>query len=80
MINHPSMSSRGRRIAGVIAILLVVFLPKRVERGYPGGECRHSARKLVCTSYEVEPLGFYAIEMLASRDIGFAYSSGEDCH
>ena len=81
MINHPSMTSRGRRIAGVIAILVVLFLPKRVECGYPDGECRHTgALRLVCTSYEVEPLGFYAIEALAHRDVGFAYSSGEDCH
>jgi hypothetical protein len=75
------MTSRGRRIAGVIAILAVLFLPKHVECGFPDATCRHPGPlHTVCTDYEVEPLGFYALEMVFGRDIGFAYSSGLDCH
>ena len=29
--------------------------------------------------YELEPFGFYLIEKLAGADVGFAYSSGDDC-
>ena len=80
MINHPRMSSSGRRIAGLIAIAVVVLLPKHVECGYPGTSCRRAGPyRSVCTAYELEPLGFYLIELLAGRDVGFAYSSGDDC-
>ncbi|MBX3156664.1 MAG: hypothetical protein KF773_11730 [Deltaproteobacteria bacterium] len=73
------MSARGRHVAAIIAILIVLFLPKRVEcthgercsRTIPGGR--------TCSAYEIEPLMFYALERLLDRDIGFAYSSGEDC-
>ena len=30
-------------------------------------------------SYEIEPWVFYGLEQLFSRDVGFAYSSGEEC-
>jgi hypothetical protein len=80
MINHPSMTSRGRRIAGVIAVAIVGLLPKHVECGYPGADCRRTgALHTVCRSWELEPLVFYGIELVAKRDVGFAYSSGEDC-
>jgi hypothetical protein len=74
MMNHPSMTTRGRRIAALIGLAVVFFLPKRVECGYPGADC-----PVKCRPYEVEPFGFYVIEYFANRDIGFAYSSGEDC-
>jgi hypothetical protein len=55
-------------------------LPKRVECSYPGATCGHAGRwRTTCTSFEIEPLGFYVIELLAKRDIGFAYSVGDDC-
>lgn len=82
-MNHPRMTYRGRLIAGVIGGLIALSLPKRVECGYPRGESQTCARMNVlhrwCTPYEVEPLVFYMIEHLANRNVGFAYSSDEEC-
>ena len=78
-VQHPSMSSRGKQIAGLIAVLLVLFLPKRVRCGHPGGtDCTvQTSRWTKCTMSELEPLGLYVIELVAKRDVGFAYST--DC-
>jgi hypothetical protein len=75
------MTTRGRRIALLVGVLIAFALPKRVECGFPGGFCQHAGRHHgeVCTFYEVEPWGFYLIEYVAGRDVGFAYSSGDDC-
>lgn len=80
MISHPSMTSRGKRVAGVIAVILLFLLPKHVDCGFPGGECKHAAfLQRTCTPYELEPLGFYLIEKVAERNVGFAYTRGETC-
>jgi hypothetical protein len=71
------MTSSGRRWAFLIGVVIAFMLPKRVECGYPGAQC---IRNPGCSVYELEPLGFYLIEYVAGRDVGFAYSSGEDCH
>lgn len=34
----------------------------------------------VCKYYELEPLGFFLMERLLDRDVGFAYRKGEECH
>jgi len=74
------MTTRGTRLAMVFAMVIVCFLPKRVDCGWPGGECAKPGRfRQMCSPYEVEPLGFFAIEYILHRDIGFAYSSGEEC-
>jgi hypothetical protein len=78
------MTSSGRRWAFLIGVVIAFMLPKRVECGYPGGLCERAIGSTAGGAgkgcyYEVEPLGFYAIEYLAGRDIGFAYSSGDDC-
>jgi hypothetical protein len=74
------MTTRGKHIAAVIAVIILFLLPKQVECGFPGGECSHAALlQRVCTPYELEPLGFYLIEKLAERDVGFAYKRGETC-
>jgi hypothetical protein len=80
-MKHPSMTSSGRRWAALFGVILAFALPKQVECGYPGAaSCQHEARwRMMCTSYEVEPFGFYLLELAFKRDIGFAYSSGEDC-
>jgi hypothetical protein len=75
------MTSRGTRISFVIAILLVCLLPKRTECSYPGASCGHAGRgRTTCTDFDIEPLGFYLIEVVAERNIGFAYTHDEECH
>lgn len=74
------MTSSGRRWALLIGALVAFALPKKIECGFPGGLCSHGgARGEQCTPYEVEPWGFYLIEHLAGRDVGFAYTSGDEC-
>lgn len=80
MIQHPRMTSRGKQLAVLVAVLVVFFLPKKVDCGYPDGRCGVPGRfRVVCTPYELEPLGLYLVEQVAHRDIGFAYTSGETC-
>jgi hypothetical protein len=68
------MSARGKRWAFLIGAVIAFSLPKKVDRGqHPG------PRGYPCTAYEVEPWGFYLIEYVVSRPVGFAYSSDEDC-
>lgn len=79
-MNHPSMTMRGRQIAFAIAVAAALALPRRVDCGYPGATCGHAGKwRTICTSYEVEPLAFYVIELVAHRDVGFAYTAGDDC-
>ena len=79
-MRHPSMSTRGTRIAFLIAAVLAFLLPRWVPCGYPGATCARAGHwRTTCTAYEVEPIGFYALELLAERDVGFAYASGEEC-
>lgn len=80
VISHPSMTSRGKQIAIVFALIVLFFLPKRVECGYPDATCGHPAiLQQYCRYYEVEPIGFWLIEKGLDRDFGFAYSRGETC-
>jgi len=74
------MTSSGRRWAFLIGVLVALALPKRVECGFPGATCQVRRGSEVCTGYEIEPWGFYLLEYVAGRDIGFAYSSGDGCH
>lgn len=73
------MTSSGKRLAFVIGVVLALALPKRVDCGYPGGVCEVSRGKRTCTPYEIEPWGFYLLENVLGRDVGFAYSSGDGC-
>jgi len=75
------MTSSGRRIAFLIGVLIAFMLPKRVECGYPGAAaCGRVVDGRRCTGYQVEPWGFYLIEVLARTNVGFAYETGEDCN
>lgn len=73
------MTSNGRRVAFLIGVIIAFMLPKRVDCGYPDGKCAHVVGHDECTPYEIEPWGFYLIEKLAGRDVGFAYSHDEEC-
>ena len=80
MISRPGMTSSGKRLAVLFALVVLCFLPKHVECGFPGARCgRMGMFKQVCKSWELEPMGFYLIEKLADRNVGFAYKSGEEC-
>jgi hypothetical protein len=74
------MTSSGRRIAFFVGMLIAFAIPKKIECGFPGGVCQHPGpSRSTCTPYEVEPWGFYLIEYIAGRNVGFAYSSDEEC-
>jgi hypothetical protein len=74
------MTLRGRQMAFAFAVLIAFALPRRVDCGYPGATCGHAGKwRTICTSYEVEPLGFYVIELAVQRNVGFAYTTGDDC-
>jgi hypothetical protein len=74
------MTLRGRQMAFAFAVLIAFALPRRVDCGYPGATCGHAGKwRTICTSYEVEPLGFYVIELVVQRNVGFAYTTGDDC-
>jgi hypothetical protein len=75
------MTSSGMRWAFLFGFLLAIALPKHVDCGYPDAPaCQKQGRwQTKCTAYEVEPFGFYLIELVAKRDVGFAYSSGDGC-
>jgi hypothetical protein len=79
-MRHPSMTTRGTRIAFVFAVILAFLLPKRTECSYPGATCGHAGRNgRPCTYSDLEPLGFYLLESVFERNIGFAYSRDQDC-
>jgi hypothetical protein len=73
------MTSGGRRVAFLIGVIIAFMLPKRVDCGFPAGTCTRFVGRSQCTPYEVEPWGFYLIEKLARRDVGFAYSHDDGC-
>lgn len=74
------MTSSGRRLAFFIGVAIAFALPKRVECSYPGATtCGRLVGRQWCTPYELEPFGFYLIEHLAGRNIGFAYTRGDGC-
>jgi hypothetical protein len=74
------MTSRGKQITLLVAALIALALPIKAVCGYPGARCgRPGVFKMTCKDYELEPLAFYLLEKLLDRDVGFAYTSGEDC-
>ncbi len=81
MIRGRGMTSSGMRWAFLFGVILALALPKQVDCGYAGADgCQTQGKwRTMCTVYEVEPLGFYFLELVFRRDIGFAYSTGEDC-
>ncbi|MGE0870417.1 MAG: hypothetical protein AB7P03_17775 [Kofleriaceae bacterium] len=81
MINAPGMTSRGKQVAFIFACIAVFLLPKRVDCGYPGGQCGTYSRDrtMYCTTSDLEPFGLFLIERIAGRNVGFAYSRDVTC-
>lgn len=70
------------RWAFAFGVVLALALPKRVECGFPGGAGSCTTAGMlgtVCRTYELEPFGLYLVELVAKQDVGFAYSTTEDC-
>ncbi|MFT3694916.1 MAG: hypothetical protein QM831_17330 [Kofleriaceae bacterium] len=78
-LRAAGMTSSGRRIAFFLGVLIAFAIPRRVECGYPGATCAIADNGKTCAPYEVEPWGFYLIEYVVGRNVGFAYSTGNDC-
>jgi hypothetical protein len=78
-MRHPSMTTRGVRIAFAVAVLVVLLLPKQSPCHFPGEDCSVVKDGRVCTTTEVEPFGAYLLERLLQRDVGVAYSESADC-
>jgi hypothetical protein len=76
----PGMTSRAKQITALLAVSLGLLFPRQVECGHPGGECAvPGMNRTMCSTHEVEPLGFYLVEWLVGRNVGFAYSRGQTC-
>ena len=77
---HAGMSSRGKQLAFLFAVAIVFLLPKQVECDRPGASChKPGPYHSVCTRHDTEPFGFYLLELVLDRDVGFAYAHEEDC-
>jgi hypothetical protein len=74
------MTSRGRLIAGLVGITLAFMLPKRITCGLGSNGCKHIVNRPECEGYEIEPFGFYLLELVVRTDLGFAYETGDTCH
>jgi hypothetical protein len=80
-VNHPGMTSRGRRIAFVLGVVGALSLPKQVPCEVPGRACRDVRDDIgrLCTPTDLEPFGVYLIELVSHRDVRIAYRSGLEC-
>lgn len=77
---HAGMSSNGKRWAALFGLVVALALPISVECGVPGAECAVAGKfRTVCKSSELEPLGFYFLESVLHRNVGFAYTRTVDC-
>lgn len=73
------MTTRGKRIAALVAIVAVMALPKKVPCEVPGRDCTVHDHGRTCQVTDLEPLGAYLVEYLAGRDTPFAYRTWLDC-
>ncbi|HEY4238792.1 MAG TPA: hypothetical protein VGM88_03220 [Kofleriaceae bacterium] len=80
-LRMASMTSNGKRAAALIGIVIAFALPKHTPCGVADIACKAHEGQFhrMCTPYELEPMGFFAIEYLVGRNVGFAYVSGEEC-
>jgi len=80
MMRGRNMTTGAMQRAWLLGLLIVFFLPKRVECGYPGAVCTRQQGRDICKMSEIEPLGFYGLESIFHRNIGFAYGTDDECH
>jgi hypothetical protein len=74
------MTTRGKQIAGAIAVLGVIAMPRQLDCTFPGDYCKRvDARGRLCQIVEREPLAVYALESLLGRDLKIYYSRSERC-
>lgn len=74
------MTSRGSYFAAWIAVAIAFLLPKQVDCSYPGQACGTAGpHHTICHYRDIEPLGFYVLELALDRNVGFAYSRELDC-
>jgi len=66
----------------LIAVLLILAIPVRVECGVTGYACATApdSSGTYYTYYEIKPLGITAIETVIHQDLGLYYSSGNQAH
>ncbi|MCL4529446.1 MAG: hypothetical protein M1282_08540 [Chloroflexi bacterium] len=66
----------------LIAMLLILAIPVRVECGVIGYACATGPDPsgTYYTYYEIKPLGITAIETIIHQDLGLYYSSGNQAH
>jgi hypothetical protein len=79
-VNHPSMTTRGRMIAALIGITIAFMLPKRIDCAPGGVGCKRIGQGVGCSLYEIEPFGFFLLEQVVRRNVGFAYERADSCH
>ncbi|MBE7450574.1 MAG: hypothetical protein HS111_17240 [Kofleriaceae bacterium] len=80
MLQHPGMTSSGRRNAALFGLALALALPKQVPCEVPGRSCElHRPHGVVCRPVDVEPLGVFVIEWVIGRDLPIAYAQRVDC-
>ncbi|MEZ4366407.1 MAG: hypothetical protein R2939_08985 [Kofleriaceae bacterium] len=73
------MTTSGTRWAVAIVLALAFFLPVRLPCSFPGQDCAEIRDKRLCRDGDLEPLGFYLVERVLRRDLGFAYSTTRAC-
>ena len=79
-MQHPRMTTSGRRNAALFGIAIALALPKEVPCEVPGRSCAiHRPYGQICRPVDVEPLAVFMIEWLTGRDLPLAYSHRIEC-
>jgi len=74
------MTSRAKRTAALVAVLVVLLLPKKVPCAAPRPHCDPVfVDGTACTPTDLEPFGVFWIESLTGADLPIAYLTWMDC-
>ncbi len=79
MMRGRNMTTGAMRRAWLLGLLIVFMMPKHVDCDYPGEVCTVTQGRDICKHAQIEPLGFYGIELVLHRDVGFAYATEAEC-